>query len=157
MKRLILTTLIVLSFVFSINAQWGTNHSRTADDAKLTLYFAGTLDTVTGTYDSLKSSIFSLEDYDQSGTYFSFNYVFTSAGTPAHCVDLYGTDNSGTNSYLIQQLVDTTASEVYTPLATNLSNYRFTQYFLVFENTASANGCTFKAWLHSPQKDPVKP
>lgn len=148
---------MVLLFAFVVNAQWTTNFSRKADNSKLSMYFAGTLDTLGGTYDSLKSSYFSLEDYDQPGTYFSLNYVFTSStGSPNCLVDLYGTDNSGTNTYKIAQLVDTTTSEVYTPVAFNMSNFRFDQYFLIFEQVAPGrDGTTFKAWLYSPAKDPA--
>lgn len=120
------------------------------------MYFAGTLDTAGQTYYKLTSSKFALEDYDAPGTYFSFNYVFTSAaGSPKCFVNLYGTDD-GTNTYLISQLVDTTTSEAYTPVAFNLSNYRFNQYYLEFVQVAlGRDGTTFKAWLHAPQKDPA--
>lgn len=159
-KRFALITIVLLLVSFaSVFGQWTTNHSRYADNSKLVLYFAGTLDSLNKApgIDSLKSSLFSLEDYDQSGTYFSFNYVFTSTtGAPNICVDLYGTDDGGVNSYKIAQIVDTTNSEVYTPVAFNLSNWRFNQYYLIFEQVAPGrDNSTFKAWLHSPQKDPA--
>jgi hypothetical protein len=158
MKRLFtLSAIFILFAVLSVSAQWGTNTSRFADQSKLVLYFAGTLDTLGQTYDSLKSNRFSLEDYDQSGTYFSLNYIFTStAGSPNTLIDLYGTDDGGTTNYYIAQLKDTSTSEAYTPVATNLSNYRFNEYFLIIEQVAPGrDGTTFKAWLHSPQKDPA--
>lgn len=157
-KRLALITTIVLLLLAVPNyGQLTTNHSRYADDSKLVLYFAGTLDTLGQTYDSLKSSLFALEDYDAPGTYFSFNYVFTSTtGSPKYLVDLYGTDNGGTNNYLIAQLVDTATAETYAAVASLIGNLRFNQYFLVFEQVAlGRDASTFKAWLHAPQKDPA--
>jgi len=152
-----ITIVFLLISVISIQAQWGTNFSKYADDSKCVFYFAGTLDTAGQSYDSLKSGLFALEDYDQSGTYFSLNYVFTNTpGAPNTLIDLYGTDDGGTNKYLIAQIKDTSNSETYTPVAFNMSNYRFNEYFLIFEQVASGrDGTTFKCWLHSPQKDPA--
>jgi len=151
-----LTIVLLLTCFTSLFGQWSTNHSRYADDSKLVLYFAGTLDTLTQTYASLTSSKFALEDYDSPGTYLSFNYIFTNTpGAPKYFVNLYGTDNGGTNSFLVAQLVDTATAETYLSTTTNFLN-RFNEYYLVIAQVlAGRDGTTFKAWLHAPLKDPA--
>lgn len=157
MKRLAVLTLTIFLVVFSlVQAQWTTNGSRYATDSKLTIYYQGTLDSATQTYATLNSNRFSLEDYDVSGTYFSLNYKFTSTpGAPMCFVNLYGTDDGGTTSVLITQIVDTSNSESSLSATTNFAN-RFNEYFLRFQQVAPGrDGTTFKAWFQAPAKDPA--
>jgi len=157
MKRQLLTTiLMVLLISFVSFAQFTLNPTRRGDNAGLWLNYTGTLDTAAGTYDSLLTNMFSLEDYDYTGTYFPFEYTFTSTtGAPNILVDLYGSMDNSTY-ILVEQLVDTTTSETETASATNLSNKRFKYYKLGFEQVASGrDNSTFDFWFGSPQKDPA--
>lgn len=159
MKRLVMTTLMVVLFAFiSINAQI-SGQSTTTDNSKYIITITGVIDTAGGTNDSLEVRL-NFEDYDQSGTYFAYNYVFTaSTGAPNVCVDLYGLTNSVW--HLIEQVVDTSVSESWVSTASNLSNQRAEDYKLIFEQVDAAGAnfqvTSFTFQWYSPQKDAVKP
>lgn len=147
---------MVLLISFVSFGQFVLNPESRTDNAGLWLKYTGTLDTADGTYDSLLTNMFSLEDYDQSGTYFPYMYTFTSAaGAPNCLIDLYGS-NDNTTYILLEQLVDTTTTETKTAGATNFSNKRFKYYKFGIEQVASGrDGTTFEFYFGSPAKDPA--
>ncbi len=99
-----LTTILLMLILSTLSfAQWTTNGQKSggkgADGVRYK--YVGVLDSVGGTNDSLATNVFSLNDYDQPGTYFYFNYLFTSVtGAPNILVDLYGSPEAASNMHI---------------------------------------------------------
>lgn len=155
MKRFTLVFALFAILSLNVFAQFTTGYNPETKTSKsaLLLTFAGVLDTAAGTYDSLASQVFSLEDFDGEG-YFTFYKKFTStAGSPNILVDLYGSFDNSTYT-LVEQLQDTTTSETATFTAKNLSNARAKYYKLVIEQVASGrDNSTFDVRIYAHKRD----
>ena len=151
MKKFIFALMLIMSTLTL--AQFTSDAVISRNNSGVTVTFAGTLDTLTQTYDSLMSGSFTLEDFDESN-YLTVYYDFEStAGSPKALVDLYYSEDNSTFTN-VTQLVDTTTSETPTWTATNLSYVRPAYYKLVVEQVAAGrDGTTFTIKLRYPAKE----
>lgn len=156
MKGFILTLLLAVMLSVSAYGQgWTTNAAVSRSNSEMVIDFVGVLDTAAGTYDSLLSMPFSLEDFDGYG-YFTIYHLFTSAaGAPNCLVDIYFSEDNVTYTSFAQ-LVDSTVSEAATWAAFQLSNARAKYYKLGIEQVAPGRDDTaFEVKIRAYLKDPA--
>jgi len=145
MKRTFLAVFITLAFIFSAQAQW-TNNAKilSRSESKFIIEFSGTLDTAAGTYDSLISNSFSLEDFDAE-PYFTYytNFTNTAGLGKVEAILKRSEDNSTFTATTIttDTLSVADSSEVPHWTAVTLGNARSSHYKLsVFQTGAKSGG-----------------
>lgn len=146
MKRTFLALFITLAFIFTTQAQW-TNNAKvlSKSDSKYIIEFSGQLDVATGTYDSLISNSFSLEDFDAE-PYFTYytNYANATSLPKVEAILKRSEDNSTFTATTIttDSLSKADSSEVPHWTAVTLGNARSSHYKLCVFQTAVKSGGT---------------
>lgn len=153
MKKILFSALLALFLIGFANAQFTQNAVVSRGNSEITITFTGTLDSLTGTNDSLLSRTFSLEDYDGATNFTIYHLFNAAAGTPQICADLYASEDNVTFTFL-EQITDTTNSEVPVWSANDFSHIRPKYYKMLFENTAGGGASTFTYKIRGILKDP---
>ena len=155
MKGFILTMLLAAMLSVSTFGQWTTNAAVERSNSELVVSFVGVLDTVAGTYDSLRSATFSLEDYD-GADYFTLYYSFVApACAPKFHVNLWTSEDNVT-FVDHTQIIDTSVSETSTWTAFQMSNTRAKYYQLSMEQVATGrDDVAFTVKIRAIIKDPA--
>jgi hypothetical protein len=155
LKTFVLMTAMIILLSIQAFPQWTSNFNPKDEKGMggQTLVFTGTLDTAAQTYDDLTSNTFSIEDFDANAYISGFYYFNAPVGAPLIYVNWMGSEDN-TNFTLVEQIVDTTASETRTYFSTTLGYKRPKYNRLVIENASTGrDNAAFNVTLRLPSRD----
>lgn len=157
MKKILFTLGILLLLVSVTSAQWG-NNAVTLKNTQTgwVKYFSGDADSVGGTYATMYSNDFSIEDFDGCD---SLEYSFklgSALGSPKLTIDLIGSDYTTTTTSMVvlNNIVTGSTSEVENFGSVKLNGKRARH--MALKITAVALGRpdqTFTVYLKLPKRD----
>ena len=153
--------------VVGVNAQFDSGYpTLVRGNSGLEILIEATMDTTSGSYDSLATEWIDISDFDATLEYAQLYSLFDADGhqdTVSVLIDLYGNESpSWTGAVSITQILDTTISSSATYTASTLSNKRPKYISLVLENKPTTDGGANKnaddsvdvhAVFRLPQKD----
>ncbi len=157
MKKIFSILATLFLFVTVTSAQWTSNATiNTNTKSTLEVYFAGTADSLGGTYATTYSNLFSLEDFDGVNLA-TYSYVLGApAGSPKLAITLVGSNNTTTAASMIalKSLADsaTTTTETFGSIDLTAMHCKYYRLKIASVTTGRANP-TFKVWITVPKRD----
>lgn len=156
MKKFVFLFVFLFLYTISLQAQWVTNASVNQNKSGYTIAFDGTADSLGGTYATMYSNLFSLEDFDGANTA-GFSYKLGApAGLPKLTIKLVGSNTTTTGSSMIVlgTICDsaTTTTETFGSLNLAAMHAKYLRLKITSVTTGRANP-TFSTWIILPKRD----